>query len=99
MDAVQREIMEEKAQSLARTERRVLHALAAYRTENVHRTPGPSADIDWDLVDAVTALVVQREACGLGDSKYLFEFYGVPAEIVARIGVRRPPSRRRAGSG
>jgi hypothetical protein len=82
MEAIQREIMEEKVGTLARTERRLLDALVAYR-EQSHQ------DALWDAVEAVTAFVVQREACGLRDAKHVFRSYDVPREIVARIGVRR----------
>jgi len=88
MDAVHREIMEEKAGALARTERRLLDALAAYRGQ-----PGVAdwtSSVVWDVVEAVTALVVQREACGLRDAKQVFKHYDVPREVIARIGIRRP---------
>ena len=87
MDAVHREIMEEKAGALLRTERRLLEALAAYREQS--GVSKRAADLLWDVVDAVTALVVQREACGLRDTKHVFKFYDVPREVVARIGIRR----------
>ena len=32
----------------------------------------------WDLVETLTAFVVQREACGLRDARHVFDFYGVP---------------------
>ena len=87
MDAVHREIMEEKAGALLRTERRLLDALAAYREQT--GASKRAVDLMWDVVDAVTALVVQREACGLRDAKHVFRFYDVPREVVARIGIRR----------
>jgi hypothetical protein len=86
MEAVHREIMEEKAGALARTERRLLAALDVYRAEPHSATRD---DALWDVVEAVTDLVVQREACGLPDSQQVFAFYSVPAEAVARIGIRR----------
>ncbi len=92
MHAIQREIMEEKADALARTERRLLAALDAYRAPGGGHEPRAAArreDVTWELVDAVTCFVVQREACGLRDAKYFFDFYRVPAEVVRRIGVRR----------
>lgn len=84
MEAIHREIMEEKAGTLARTERRLLDALAAYRAQS-----SAPADVMWDAVQAVTAFVVQREACGLRDAKHVFKVYDVPRELVARIGIRR----------
>lgn len=85
-----REIAAEKAEGFVRTERRLLAALEAYRTHERHTGIGERAV--WDLVEAVTALVVQREACGLRDAQQLLQFYAVPREVVARIGIRRPPS-------
>ena len=84
MEAIHREIMEEKAGTLARTERRLVDALAAYRGQS--HTP---AEVMWDVVEAVTAFVVQREACGLRDARHVFKVYDVPREVVARIGIRR----------
>jgi hypothetical protein len=87
MEAIQLEIMEEKAAALARAERRLLDALGTYRAQG----EGEGArreDAAWTLVDAVTCFVVQREACGLRDAYHLFELYGVPKPIVARIGAR-----------
>jgi hypothetical protein len=86
VDSVQKEIAQEKAQGLARTETRLLAALEAYRRQprGEHRER-----VIWDVVDAATSLIVQREACGLRDPKRIFELYGVPAEAVARIGIRR----------
>ncbi|HEY9182186.1 MAG TPA: hypothetical protein VIQ99_03240, partial [Gammaproteobacteria bacterium] len=61
VDSIQKEIAQEKAQGLARTETRLLAALEAYRQ------PRGAADdrVMWELVDAATSFVVQREACGL----------------------------------
>lgn len=93
-DPIRHEIAQEKAEGLCRTETRFLAALDAYR-----RHEGPGTDrrtsaqrerVVWDLVETLTSFVVHREACGLRDPRYVFDFYGVPIEAVARIGVRRP---------
>jgi len=86
VDSVQKEIAQEKAQGLARAETRLLAALEAYRQQphSEHRERMIS-----NVVDAATSLIVQREACGLRDPTRIFELYGVPAEAVARIGIRR----------
>jgi hypothetical protein len=87
--SVQREIAQEKAQGLALGEKRLLASLDAYR----QRPPGaPDTQREralWELVDAVTSFVVQREACGLRDAARILKLYAVPAEVVARMGVRR----------
>jgi len=92
MDAVQHEIMGEKAGALQRTERRFLDALEAYREQEAAAGSHNAASREgalWDLVEAVTWFVVQREAIGMRDARQLLEFYEVPPEIVRRVGVRR----------
>ncbi len=44
----------------------------------------------WDLAERVEAFAVQREALGLRDTRYVLEFYGVPDEVIARVGAKRP---------
>jgi Family of unknown function (DUF6665) len=85
MDALEHEILAEKAGGLARAERRLLAALDVYREQHAD----DRGDATWALVDAVTCFVVQREACGLRDARQIYEWYRVPAEVVARMGVRR----------
>jgi hypothetical protein len=94
VDPIQYEIAKEQAEGLVRTEKRFLEALDAYRL----RGEGASAEssesgerVLWDLVDALTWYVVQREACGLRDPHQLYRLFQVPRAAIARIGVRRPP--------
>ena len=94
-DSIQHEIAKEKAEGLGFTERRFLAALAAYRrhaaASDANRIAAAKRErAVWDLVDTLTSFVVHREACGLRDPRHLFDFYGVPAEAIARIGIRRP---------
>ena len=93
-DPIQHEIAKEKAEGLGLTETRFLAALAAYRrhtARDASRTPASQRErLVWDLVDRLTSFVVQREACGLRDPRYVFDYYGVPADAIARIGIRRP---------
>ena len=92
-DPLQHEIAEEKAAGLGRTERRLVAALATYRRHRAGDADLTAARRDhvvWDLVESLTSFVVQREACGLRDARHVFDFYGVPREAVARIGIRRP---------
>lgn len=95
MDAVRHEIVGEKAGALERTERRFLDALEEYREQKAAGSSQNAARREgafWDLVEAVTWFVVQREAIGMRDAKQLFEYYEVPPEIVRRMGVRRAVS-------
>lgn len=96
-DAIACEIAKEQAEALGRAERKLLaaredlRALDAGRaSERTARTGRASAM--WRLVEAVTAFIVQREACGFHDAAFVYDFYDVPAEVVARIGARSPCS-------
>jgi len=94
-DPIQHEIAKEKAEGLGLTETRFIAALAAYRRHAAARDASRTAAaqrerVVWDLVDRLTSFVVQREACGLRDPRYVFDYYGVPADAIARIGIRRP---------
>lgn len=96
VDIVHHEIAEEKAGALGRTGRRLEQALEQFRDhEHARRNSGPRADVKretllWDLAERVEAFVVQREACGLRDSRHVLKYYGVPREALARVGARRP---------
>jgi len=104
VDPIQNEIAKEQAEGLVRTEKRFLEALEAYRRQGAGASaeaPESAEWVLWDLVDALTWYVVQREACGLRDARQLYRLYEVPREAIARLGVRRPPDtygRRRARS-
>jgi hypothetical protein len=93
-DPIHHEIAEEKAAGLGRTEKRFVAALEAYRRHaagDESRAAGARREgVVWELVESLTSFVVQREACGLRDARYVFDLYRVPREAVARIGIRRP---------
>lgn len=87
IDPVAYEINREKAGALGRTGRKLENALAALaRCE--HDDGDKREALLRHATELLTSLVVQREACGLRDPRDLFECYAVPAEVVARIGVR-----------
>ena len=98
VDTVQLEIAEDQAGALGRTGRRLQEALEQFR-EHERRAPAQRHShatrerLLWDLAERVESLLVQREACGLRDSRYVLAFYGVPHEAVARVGARRPAQR------
>lgn len=92
VDTVQQEIAEEKAGALGRTGRRLLEALERFRQ---HEQSEPNTTLRrerllWDLAERVESFIVQREACGLRDSRSVLAYYDVPREAVARVGARRP---------
>jgi hypothetical protein len=92
-DPIQHEIAQDKAAGLGRTEKRLVAALEAYRrqADDESGTGGARGErVTWELVDSLTSFVIQREACGLRDARHVFDFYRVPREAIARIGIRRP---------
>ena len=92
VDAIKHEIAEERAGALGRSGRRLEHALEVFRDHEASaaRAEGKRERLLWDLAERVEAFVVQREACGLRDSRHVLKHYGVPREAIARVGARRP---------
>ena len=94
VDVLKYEVAEEKAGALGRCARLLEHALERFRSQDQaearERADAKRERLLWDLVERVEAFVVQREACGLRDSRHALKFYGVPREAIARVGARRP---------
>ncbi|MBW8813296.1 MAG: hypothetical protein JF588_07695 [Caulobacterales bacterium] len=82
------ELLEEQAQSLGRAGRKVEAALAALRDHDA----GPGGEGRPALLktasDAVWAFFVQREVMGLRDRAAVIAQYGIPREVLARLGAR-----------
>jgi hypothetical protein len=87
-EALQYEIVQEKASVLGRLGRRLERALADLAA--CPRTANSDRDIRDRLVEqagyALWLFVVQREVCGLNDSARMMRTYGVPNEVYARMG-------------
>ena len=98
VDAVDQEIAKEKAEALGLTGKRLEQALHALRELDARRAEASRglapddarrrAELVAHAVAHLTNMLVQREAHGLRDPGYVFKFYSVPAEIVARLGIR-----------
>ena len=88
VDVLKYEVAEEKAGALGRCGRLLEGALDRFRSQG--QADSNRERLLWDLVERVEAFVVQREACGLRDSRNVLKFYGVPREAIARVGARRP---------
>lgn len=85
-DAVLRhELMEEQARSLSRAGRKVEAALAALRD---HPGGDERALALKAAADAVWGFLVQRELIGLRDRAQVIAQYGIPREVLVRIGAR-----------
>ena len=82
------EIAQERASALGRLGRRLEGALAALAASP--RTANSDRKIRDGLVEeagyALWLYIVQREACGLGNSAQVMRDYGVPNEVYARMG-------------
>ena len=92
VDSTAKEIAQEKAQALALTARSLEAALHALR-EHDSRRVGASGDpkrtqLVARAAERVLFYLVQREAQGLRDTRYVFDYYSVPTEVIARLGVR-----------
>lgn len=81
------ELLEEIDGSVGRAERRVEQTLAALRA---HDAAGPEAGDRAPLLAAAVAatwrLIVQHEACDCADHRLLIERFGIPLEVLARLG-------------
>ncbi|MEH2527869.1 MULTISPECIES: DUF6665 family protein [unclassified Bradyrhizobium] len=92
--ALEYEIAEERASALARLGHRLEVALTALAA--CPRTADSDRKIRDGLVEqagyALWLFVVQREACGLNKIDHVIKVYGVPNEVVARMGPLAMPS-------
>ncbi|MBX3483821.1 DUF6665 family protein [Phenylobacterium sp.] len=79
------ELLEEQAHSLGRAGRKVEAALAALREH-----PGGEGRqaVLKAAADAVWGFLVQREIMGLRDRSAVVAQYGIPREVLARLGAR-----------
>jgi hypothetical protein len=96
------ELVHEKASSLGRFGRNLEGALRALCDfDATHRRSPSILPQDLQVRSALVAeagrmlwhLVVQREACGLYDSRAVMEDYQVPAEVQREMGAMRDPRR------
>lgn len=83
------ELMEEQAGSLGRAGRKVEAALAELASHPVGGSAGEArAAALKAAADAVWGFLVQREIMGLRDRAAVVEHYGIPREVLVRLGVR-----------
>ena len=92
VDSTAREIAQEKAQALSLTARALENALLALREHDERGAPKlgdtKRAKLIAHAAERVLHYIVQREAQGLRDPRYVFDFYSVPTEVIARLGAR-----------
>jgi hypothetical protein len=102
-DLLEHEFAQERASALGRLGRALEAALAALAAFDLAH-PGDttrSADersartaLVASASSALWQFVVQREACGLRDMRYVLRDYRVPPEVAARMGVMPQVTRR-----
>ena len=90
-DALDYEIMQEKASALGRVTAAFEKALAAYSSV---QAADDAAEAEREestraAADALWCFVVQREACGLGNTEAVLREYKVPKALRLRMGVSR----------
>ena len=94
VDVLNYEIVQEQAAALGRMGRALEAALAALRKfDATHQRSGAPASTQQARRTLVTEaghalwmFVVQREACGLRDSRTVMRNYNVPSEVQQRMG-------------
>jgi hypothetical protein len=107
IDLIGSEIIQEQASALGRLGRGLEAALAALREFNAALAAPPTAPQRTERAalvaqagHALWMFVVQRESCGLRDSRAVMRDYQVPAEVQVRMGLLPAPTpgRRRRGT-
>ena len=83
--ALRYELLEEQASSLGRAGRKVEAALKALAE---HPGGEGRATLLRAASEAVWAFLVQREVMGLRDRAAIVAQYGIPREVMARLGAR-----------
>jgi uncharacterized protein DUF6665 len=91
-DALHYEIVQEQASALGRLGRGLEAALAALRAfDAAHGRSAATRSRRAALVEAageaLWMFIVQREACGLRDSRTVMRDYQVPSDVQARQGI------------
>ena len=86
LNVLEYELMAERADSLGRAGLKAEAALLRHR----EAAPDLREDRLYEAADAVFALFIQREICGLRNGRDVIARYQIPGEVLARLGVKRP---------
>lgn len=90
LSALEYELLSERADALGRHGLKVEKAIAALQVlERNETTPELRERLLDDAADAVWAFFIQREICGLRDSRDAVRRYGIPKAVMARLGIVR----------
>ncbi len=92
LNLLEYELMSERADALGRHGLKVEKAIAALSVlEDAATTPDRREQLLNDAADAVWAFFIQREICGLRSNRDAVQRYGIPKEVMARLGIIRKP--------
>jgi hypothetical protein len=80
------ELLAEKASSLGQRGRAVEKAMAALRGFDPAGDPAERLRLVRKAAREVWAFFVQRELCGFRDQKDVIRHYGIPGEVLVRLG-------------
>lgn len=87
--AIEYSLMKERASALGQAGRKVQEALEALRN-----APANDAALQQKLMyaaaDCVWRYFVHREACGMREHADVIAEYGIPRQVLARVGARPP---------
>ena len=84
---IESEVMGEKASSLGYHGRQVETAMAALRAhDEAAGRPEERVALLKAAARAVWKYFVQREACGMRDHREAIRIYGIPGEVLVRLG-------------
>ncbi|CAN7258231.1 DUF6665 family protein [Pararhizobium sp. LjRoot238] len=90
LNLLEYELMSERADALGRHGLKVEKAIAALNVLNdAATTPERREQLLNDAADAVWAFFIQREICGLRSNRDAVQRYGIPKEVMARLGIIR----------
>ena len=90
LNLLEYELMSERADALGRHGLKVEKAIAALSAlEDAATTPDRREQLLNDAADAVWAFFIQREICGLRSNRDAVQRYGIPKEVMARLGIIR----------
>lgn len=85
--SIESEVMGEKASSLGHHGRQVEKAMAALKAfDAAPGTPEERVVLLKAAAREVWKFLVQRELCGLRDQKEVIRQYGIPPEVLVRLG-------------
>jgi hypothetical protein len=89
LNVLEYELMSERADALGRHGLKVEKALAALAGLKDEAPTDQRERLLDEAADAVWAFFIQREICGLRDSRDAVHRYGIPKAVMARLGIVR----------